>query len=80
MYHGIKNGIYVEHFKNIGFDSIIEKRPSIYHELNESKDSWDFNRESWLNEEIRPRRNELLDECDLKYCNAFIELNPPPGV
>lgn len=25
---------------------------------------------AWLNSEIRPRRNQLLDEVDLKYCNA----------
>jgi len=31
---------------------------------------WKFNRQSWLNEEVRPKRNELLDDVDLRRLNA----------
>jgi len=44
--------------------------PGYYYIWNENLKSWIFNKESWLNDFIRPKRNSLLDECDIKYCNA----------
>lgn len=46
----------------------VPDRPNQYCDWN--GEAWQFNREAWLNGEIRPKRNALLDETDLHYCNA----------
>lgn len=49
-------------------DLEIPERPSAYH--NWANREWRFDREAWLDTVIRPERDRLLDEADLKYCNS----------
>jgi hypothetical protein len=49
-------------------DQEVPERPSPYYCWVDG--SWVFDREAWLNADIRPARNRLLDEADTKYCNA----------
>jgi len=35
-----------------------------------NRESWELDRAAWLDSDIRPRRNQLLDEADLRHCNA----------
>jgi len=50
----------------------IKKPPTKYHEIynDDGKPAWRLNKELWLNKKVRPKRNALLDEADLRYCNA----------
>ncbi len=48
----------------------IENKPGIYSVINIKTGKWIFGTKKWLDTEIRPERNKLLDEVDLKYCNA----------
>jgi len=45
-----------------------DPRPSVCHDFDGNE--WILNRNRWLNSEIRPRRNQLLNEVDTIYCNA----------
>ncbi|MBP7529303.1 MAG: hypothetical protein KA801_15360 [Syntrophorhabdaceae bacterium] len=49
-------------------DTQVTRRPSPYHVW--TGELWELDREAWLDGEIRPERDRLLDEVDLKYCNA----------
>ena len=49
-------------------DTPVPVRPSAYHVWESG--AWSLDREKWLDAEIRPQRNTLLNEADLKYCNA----------
>lgn len=49
-------------------DQEVPERPSPYYCWVDG--SWVFDRDAWLNADIRPERDRLLDEVDLKYCNA----------
>ncbi|HOW54291.1 MAG TPA: phage tail assembly chaperone [Syntrophorhabdaceae bacterium] len=49
-------------------DTDYDPRPSVYHVWSGTQ--FILDRESWLNGEIRPRRNGLLNETDTVYCNA----------
>ena len=42
---------------------------SQYHTLD-GNNEWVFERDLWLDTEIRPQRNSLLNDCDTIYCNA----------
>jgi len=43
-------------------------QPSAYHDFDDGK--WVLNRERWLDTDIRPKRNQLLNEADTVHCNA----------
>lgn len=62
------DGIYYEGDKANLADIAVTPRPSAYH-IYES-DVWTLDREKWLDAEIRPQRDTLLDKADIKYCNA----------
>lgn len=47
---------------------LVPARPSPYHAWNVS--AWQLDKEAWLQGEVRPKRDALLDEMDLRYCNA----------
>ena len=32
---------------------------------------WEFDKEKWLNDDVRPKRNALLDDIDIRKCNAI---------
>ena len=49
-------------------DTDHDPRPSIYHVWSGSE--YVLDREAWLNSVIRPQRDQLLDDADLKHCNA----------
>jgi len=49
-------------------DIEVPERPSPNHTW--TGDTWEFDRAAWLDGTIRPERDRLLDEADLKYCNA----------
>ena len=73
---GVLMGFYIDHLTGIYYegdrrsqqDVEVSQRPSLYHKLIDA--SWELDREAWLDGEIRPERDRLLDEADLKYCNA----------
>ncbi|MCE5274868.1 MAG: phage tail assembly chaperone [Deltaproteobacteria bacterium] len=45
-----------------------DPRPSPYHDWSGS--AWILNRETWLDTEVRTKRDQLLTEIDVIYCNA----------
>jgi hypothetical protein len=45
-----------------------DPRISVYYDLIDGV--WVINRERWLNAEIRPKRDQLLNEVDIVRCNA----------
>jgi len=49
-------------------DIQVTKRPSLYYVWNGGL--WERDHEAWLDNEIRPKRDRLLDEVDVRYCNA----------
>lgn len=49
-------------------DTDHDPRPSVYHVWTGTE--FVLDQESWLNGEIRPKRNGLLDSTDTIYCNA----------
>ncbi|OPY03553.1 MAG: hypothetical protein A4E60_00218 [Syntrophorhabdus sp. PtaB.Bin047] len=49
-------------------DQEVPERPSPHYSWVNGV--WQFSREAWLNAGIRPERDRLLDEVDLRYCNA----------
>ena len=49
-------------------DIEVSQRPSQYHKY--TGEAWELDRTSWLNGTIRPERDRLLDEVDVKNCNA----------
>ncbi|MEN6617362.1 MAG: phage tail assembly chaperone [Syntrophorhabdus sp.] len=69
-------GFYIDHLSGIYYegdrrnhqDAEVSQRPSLYHKPAGAL--WELDREARLYGEIRPERNRLLDETDLKYCNA----------
>jgi len=61
-------GNYYEGDKTNPRDTEVTKRPTQYHVL--SGGTWELDLEAWLNGTIRPERDRLLDEVDVKYCNA----------
>lgn len=63
-----KKGEYYEGDKRDSADSAVPCRPSQHHEWSGSE--WVLNATAWLDGEIRPKRDDLLDKVDLKYCNA----------
>jgi len=62
------NGGYYEGDRRQEQDAEVSQRTSPYHEWTDN--AWELDREAWLDGDIRPRRDQLLDEVDLKYCNA----------
>jgi len=51
-----------------GNDVMVPVRPSPYHIWNVS--AWQLDKQAWLDGEVKPKRDALLDEMDLRYCNA----------
>lgn len=49
-------------------DTYDDPRPSMFHEWTGVE--YVLNRERWLDAEVRPIRDGLLNEADLKHCNA----------
>lgn len=45
-----------------------DPRPSVFHVW--PGDAWVLDRERWLNTVIRPKRDQLLNEVDMIWCNA----------
>jgi hypothetical protein len=57
------------HYGDKQLDEIeIPERPTIFHKW--VNDKWEFDRELWLNTEVRPKRNALLDRTDIEFCCA----------
>ncbi len=63
-----QTGNYYEGDKADSRDTEVTKRPTQYHVL--SGETWELDLEARLNGTIRPERDRLLDEVDVKYCNA----------
>jgi len=68
FYINQKSGYYYQGDRVDPNDPEIPERPSPYHMWVEG--AWQFNRDAWLDAVIRPQRNRILDEVDVKYCNA----------
>jgi len=45
-------------------DFLVFGPPTKYHTLNEINESWTFDEDQWIDKEVRPERNEKLQETD----------------
>lgn len=64
-----QNGNYYEAAMKADWRDVeVSQRPSPNHRW--TGEVWEFDRAAWLDGDVRPKRDRLLDEVDLKYCNA----------